>query len=253
MAETGPRPPAVRTSPLDAAVLEQTMRRLVVRELAAFIGHEVNQPLGAIAAHAAAGQRWLQKGNFNEVAAALREIAADVERAACAVRGFADRSPPDDEQVSIDCNAVVRNVLSLAKDTIDGNSISVSTDLEDALPPVHADVAELHRLILNAVMNAVESMAAGDRLRDLSITTRAIPVDQVLVTIRDSGPGIAPEHSEHLFERFFSTRPGHLGMGLAVSRSIAESCGGGIRLESNADRGATLSIELPASKESQDV
>src|SRR3954447_5313554 len=78
MAGPPPRPPADRTSPLDAAALEQTMRKLVVRELAGFMGHEVNQPLGAIAAHAAAGERWLQKGNYNEVAAALRDIAADV-------------------------------------------------------------------------------------------------------------------------------------------------------------------------------
>jgi signal transduction histidine kinase len=111
---------------------------------------------------------------------------------------------------------------------------------------VLADRVQLQQVIINLVMNGIESMASvDDRPRELLICSRGHEGDQVLVTVQDAGIGIDPNNADQLFSAFFTTKPGGMGMGLSISRSIIEAHGGRFWATANADHGATFHFVLP--------
>ena len=130
------------------------------------------------------------------------------------------------------------------------NGVSVRTELVEGLPRVQGDRVELQQVILNLILNAVEAMSEmSEGSRELLITTGKTESGEVLVAVRDSGPGLAPAALEHLFKAFHTTKPNGLGLGLSICRSIVEARGGRLWASANAPRGAVLQFTLPAHPE----
>ena len=123
----------------------------------------------------------------------------------------------------------------------------MQADLADGLPLVEGDRVQLQQVILNLIVNAVEAMSgASDGTRELLVSSRKADPDGVLVEVRDSGPGLAPETLEHVFDAFYTTKPGGLGMGLSICRSIIDAHGGRLWASANLPHGASFQFALPA-------
>jgi signal transduction histidine kinase len=123
----------------------------------------------------------------------------------------------------------------------------VGTELARGLPPIRGDRVKLQQVILNLIVNAFEAMSGvGEGPRELLISSEKVESGDALVSVRDSGPGLAPATGERLFESFYTTKPGGLGLGLSICRSIIEAHGGRMWAGANAPRGAVFQFTLPA-------
>jgi signal transduction histidine kinase len=146
----------------------------------------------------------------------------------------------------LNLNEAVREVIELARGETRKNGISVQTDLAEGIELLEGDRVQLQQVILNLVMNAVEAMnATSEGARELLISTRKTEPDVVLVAVRDSGPGLAPATLDQLFDAFYTTKPGGLGLGLSICRSIIETHGGRLSAKANVPRGAIFEFSLP--------
>jgi signal transduction histidine kinase len=127
------------------------------------------------------------------------------------------------------------------------NGASVQTALGKGLPLVEGDRVQLQQVVLNLIVNAVQAMGTlAQGPRELFVTTAHAEPNGVLVTVKDSGPGLDPESLERLFDPFYTTKPGGLGMGLSICRSIIEAHGGRLWVTANLPRGATFHFTVPA-------
>ena len=230
--------------------LAHANRVATMGQLTASIAHEVNQPIAATVANAQAALRWLraEPPNLEELQQTLGRIVRDGQRAGAVVgriRNHIKKAPPSDERVDI--NAAIREVIELTRNEAMKTGVSVQTDLVEGLPPVRGDRVELQQVILNLILNALEAMSEmTGSSRELLITTRRTESDEVLVAVRDSGPGLAPATNEHLFTAFYTTKPNGLGLGLSICRSIIEAHGGRLSASANAPRGTIFQFTLPA-------
>jgi len=220
----------------------------VLGEMTASIAHEVSQPLSAIRTDTEAGLIWLNRAepNIGEVRASIVHIAESAARAAdviARVRGMAARRSPELTQVSI--NSVIEDAVAFLGHELRRNDVTVSLDLAQNIPSVLADVTQLQQVVVNLAMNAVQAMAQTDTgLRQL--TVRSCRQDSlVIVMLDDTGPGIASENLHRVFESFFTTKEGGMGLGLRICKSIIESCGGRISAENFSNRGARITFSLP--------
>ena len=206
--------------------LAHANRVATMGQLTASIAHEVNQPIAATVTNAQAALRWLgaEPPNLDEVRQALGRIVRDGDRAGAVVgriRDLIKKAPPRDERVEI--NAAIREVIELTRSEAMKNGVLVQTELVEGLPLVRGDRVELQQVILNLILNAIEAMSeTSEGPRELLITTGKTESDDVLVAVRDSGPGLAPAALEHLFKAFHTTKPNGLGLGLSICRSIIE-------------------------------
>ena len=231
------------------AELARVSRVTTLGELTASIAHEVNQPLGAMVANAAACTRWLAADPPESVKAqrALESIAADGRRASeiiGRIRALVKRQAPRKDLV--DVNLKITQVIELAADEIRRNGIVSRTELAEGLPRVEGDRVQLQQVLLNLILNAIDAMSPiRDRARELTIVSRRDGPDAVLVEVRDTGPGLEPGHAERLFEPFFTTKAEGLGIGLSISRSIVEAHDGRLWAESNRPHGAVFRFSLP--------
>ena len=217
--------------------LARVSRVTMMGELTAAIAHEVNQPLGAMVANAAACTRWLAAGPPETAKArrALESIAADGRRASeiiGRIRELVKRQSPRKDLVDVNVN--VREVIELAADEIRRNHIALRTELADGLPRVEGDPVQLQQVLLNLILNAIDAMSPiGERARKLTIVSRRDSPQTVLVEVRDTGTGLDPESAAQVFEPFYTTKPDGLGIGLSISRSIVEAHGGQLWVNPN--------------------
>jgi C4-dicarboxylate-specific signal transduction histidine kinase len=160
------------------------------------------------------------------------------------MRALIKKAPARKDAVAI--NDAILEVIALTRTEAANNSVSVRTQLAAGLPCVQGDRVQLQQVLLNLIINAIEAMRdVGEEERELLISTRNEP-DGVSVEVRDSGPGFAPETLDHVFEAFYTTKPGGLGMGLSICRSIIEAHGGRLWASPNLPRGASFQFALPA-------
>lgn len=220
-------------------------------ELTASIAHEVNQPLAAIAANGAAGMRWLARPDpdLAEVRELTESIVADTQHAAdiiARIRAMAARREPGQTLLSLD--DVIRDALLFLRQEVQARAVTISHHLAQAAPPVLGDRTQLQQVIVNLAINAMQAMAqTGGTRRKIAISTIVPDPDSVRCMIEDSGPGVKPEHLARLFESFFTTKEGGMGMGLPICRSIIEAHGGHINADNySAEGGARFSFTLPA-------
>jgi PAS domain S-box-containing protein len=236
------------------AVLAHVTRVTTLGELAASIAHEVNQPLAAVVTNCNAGLRWLAGSppNLDELAGCLRRIIQDGNRASevvTRIRSLVRRSAPVKE--GLDLNDRVREVLRIANAEARRYGVSVRTELAP-VPPVRGDRVQLQQVILNLVMNGIESMKdVMDRPRELLIRSGPVKSSQVLLAVEDRGVGLDEQSVERVFEAFYTTKPEGMGMGLSISRSIVEAHGGRLWAEPNDDYGARFQLTLPIERGSQ--
>ncbi|MEX3957684.1 ATP-binding protein [Trinickia sp. EG282A] len=233
--------------------LAHANRVMTMGQLTASISHEIRQPIGACATNAEAGLRWLSapSPDLEEVRQAFERITKDARRASEVmnrIRGLVRNAPTDKEWVQI--NEAIREVITLTRVEAEKNSVSVRMELAEDLPLVQGDRVQLQQVMLNLIMNAIDAMSAvDDGPRELTISTGKDEPNAVLVTVCDSGPGVRPENVERLFEPFYTTKAGGMGMGLSICRSIVESHGGMLRLSANVPRGAVFQFTVPGERD----
>ena len=231
------------------------MNRLsMMGELAASLAHEIKQPIAAARNNARAAMNFLDKQppDLGEVREALDCVVGDADRAGQIIDRIRDhikKAPPRKER--FDLNEAINEVIVLARGEITKNGVSVQTRLTEGVLPVEGDRVQLQQVVLNLILNAVEAMGSvQEGARELSISTEQTEANGVLVAVRDSGPGIDPEHLERVFEAFYTTKSGGVGMGLSICRSIIDAHGGRLWAETNEPRGAVFRFSLPGAEAS---
>jgi signal transduction histidine kinase len=229
--------------------LEHVSRVALAGELATNLAHEVNQPLGAMVANAAACSRWLaaKPPATAKALRALDSIAADGRRASeiiGRIRALAKRQASRKELV--DVNRKIAQVIELAADEILRHGITLRTELAEGLPRIEGDRVQLQQVLLNLILNAIDAMSPiRDRPRELAVASRRDGANAVLVEVRDSGPGIDAAQAARLFEPFYTTKSDGLGIGLSISRSLIEAHGGRLWACANEPCGAVFRFSLP--------
>src|SRR6266566_916273 len=199
------------------------MNRLsVMGELTASLAHEIAQPIATARNNARAAIGFLDRSppDLSEVREALECIVADADRAGDIIDRIRDqikKAPP--RKGRFDLNQAIDEVIVLARSAITKNGASVQTRLTEGLAPIQGDRVQLQQVVLNLILNAVEAMSSVEvEARELLISTEQNQTGDVLVAVRDSGPGIEPEHVERVFEAFYTTKSGGTGMGLSICR-----------------------------------
>jgi C4-dicarboxylate-specific signal transduction histidine kinase len=229
--------------------LAHVNRVTTMGELAASIAHELKQPIAAAVTNADAALLWLgtQPPNLEEVRQALGCIVKDGNRASDVIgriSALIKKAPPRKDGLAI--NEAILEVIALTRGEVVKNGVSLQTQLAEDLPLIQGDRVQLQQAILNLIINAIEAMSGvSERSRELLIGTRKDASDAVLVAVQDSGPGLKPESLDHLFDAFYTPKPGGMGMGLSICRSIVEDHGGRIWASRTAGPGATVQFTLP--------
>ena len=218
-------------------------------QFAASIAHEVSQPIAAILTNAQAGLRWLQAEPPEpvEVRQTFERVVRDASRAAAVVQGIRNlvkKAPHHKDRLEI--NAPVREVVEFSLSEAKKHRVSVRTDFAEGSLSVLGDRVQLQQVVLNLITNAIEAMSGNEELRQLHVTTGRNESGEVLVAVRDTGPGLAPAIKQDLFKAFQTTKPSGLGLGLSICHSIVESHGGRLWASDNSPRGTVFQFALPS-------
>lgn len=230
------------------AEMARVLRVGTMGEMAAQLAHELTQPLSAIANYAAGCRRRMQAAPDMppELIEVVDRIGREALRAGAIIRRlreFLQKAAP--QRAPVDVNALVRVVADMIEGETRETGVTVELLLQDDLPVVQADSVEIEQLLLNLVRNGLEAMHAHPGpAPTLAIETRLVRGGAVEVQVRDSGPGLPMEAVEEIFAPFHTTKPGGLGMGLAISRTIVELHGGTLTATSS-PHGATFRVTLP--------
>jgi PAS domain S-box-containing protein len=230
--------------------LAHANRVTTMGQLTASIAHEVNQPLAAAVTSAEAGLRWLaaQPPDLEEVREAFDRIVKAGSRAGEVIgriRALIKKVP--ERKAPLDINETIVETIALTRSEMRHHCILLQTELANGLPSIWGDRVQLQQVILNLIVNAIEAMSeVSEGSRELLISTSADGPDGVIVTVRDSGPGLKPESLGHLFDPFYTSKPAGMGMGLSICRSIIEVHGGRVWAAANLLQGASFHFSLPA-------
>jgi PAS domain S-box-containing protein len=231
--------------------LAHANRVATMGQLSASIAHEVNQPITATVNNASAALRWLGKEppELEKARQAPSRILATGNRASEVIgrmRVLLKKAPLRKEDVEI--NEAILEVIALTRGEVAKNGISMQTQLAERLPLIQGDRVQLQQVILNLIINAVEALSSvGEGPRELMISTGEAESEGVLVVVRDSGPGLPLASVERVFETFYTTKQGGLGLGLSICRSIIEAHGGQLWASANVPRGAIFQFTCPGS------
>jgi PAS domain S-box-containing protein len=229
--------------------LTHATRVATLGQLTASIAHEVGQPIAAAVTNARVGLRLLgvHPPDLEEAREAFRDILKNGERTReiiDRIRGLVKKTQSRKERVNI--NDVIQDVIALTRSEVTGHRVSLKAELATDLPFIQGDPVQLQQVIVNLILNAVQSMSCNDdQARVLRISTEADASNGVLVTVRDTGPGLRPNDADRLFEAFYTTKPTGMGMGLSISRSIIEDHGGRLWASANVPRGAIFQFTVP--------
>jgi PAS domain S-box-containing protein len=232
--------------------LAHVTRMTTLGQLTASIAHEVNQPLTGVVMNGAACLRWLGREPpvLDEVRTSVEAMISDAQRASEVIeriRALARKTNP--EKAPLDINGVIHDVIRLVQREMLSHRVSLRLELAPALPQVLGDRVQLQQVIINLVINSVQAMeSVTNRPRRLLIRSQQDKADHVLVEVHDSGPGFDTESASGLFDAFFTTKPGGMGMGLSICRSIIDAHGGRVWASGRAGQGAIFRFTLPLSR-----
>jgi PAS domain S-box-containing protein len=233
--------------------LARVGRVAVMGELAASLAHEVNNPVGAIVANASAGQRLIAAGKIGteELKELLADIVADGRRAGEVIQGIRNMVRKGEARRSlIPIEDTIRQLLRIVHADAIGREVKMTAKVDPDAGQVWGDPVQLLQVLLNLALNAVEAMSAvRPDARRLFIRAGRDGNGDILVSVRDSGPGFPSGMAEELFEPFFSTKSDGTGMGLAISRSIIEAHGGTLSAENCDGGGACFTVRLPEAQD----
>jgi PAS domain S-box-containing protein len=230
--------------------LAHASRLALVGELTAMIAHEINQPLGAILSNAEAAEMLLdsRKGTKQQLRGILADIRDDDLRASEAIRSIRNLLRRNDLELKLlDLNEVVAEVLRFVKGDALLRHVEIQTDLTSDLPSIHGDRVYLQQVLLNLILNGMDAMAdTPEAKRWLVVGTDRRDTSQVEVRVIDNGHGIPADKLRRIFDSFFTTKTGGMGLGLSIAKSIVRTHLGEIVAENNPCGGATFRITLPA-------
>jgi PAS domain S-box-containing protein len=235
--------------------LAHANRIATLGQLAASIAHEVNQPIGATLMNAGTAARWLarQPPDLEKAMRSIDRILTDGKRAAdivSRIRGLAKKAPMHTESLGI--NEAILDIVRLTRGTTSEHSVSLKMQLSEHLPQIVGDKVQLQQVVLNLIMNAVEAVAdVKKNLRELLICTGKAGPDRILVQVHDLGAGLPHDDPERIFDAFYTTKDGGLGMRLSICRSIIEAHGGRLWATPNEPRGAAFYFILPSDQKAQ--
>ncbi len=232
--------------------LAHASRVTTMGELTASLAHEVNQPIAAAVTDANTCLRWLTRDqpDLDEAREAASRMAKDATRAAEIIarvrlmfkKGVAQRE-------LVDVSELLREMVILLRNEISRHSISVRTELAEALPQIMGDRVQLQQVVMNLIINSIDAMKDVEGTRELTINSRRAEGEQVMVSVTDTGVGLPSQQADQIFDAFFSTKAQGTGMGLRISRSIVESHGGRLWATDNSPRGASFNLTLPTKVE----
>ncbi len=222
-------------------------RTSTVGAFSASIAHEVNSPLAAVLANAQAALRWLrsQKPDVQEVTEAIAAIVADATRARDVIartRSFLSNAPASLQQ--LDIVAAAREANLLVEGALRDAGCAVHINAQHGLPHVEGDLVQMQQVFTNLLLNAAQAMAGQPGPRDITVSISRCD-DDVCVEVADTGPGILPERLERIFDPFQTTKPGGMGMGLAICRNCIEAQGGRIWVSGDHGSGAVFLFTVP--------
>jgi two-component system, LuxR family, sensor kinase FixL len=225
-------------------------RLAMLGEITAGIAHEVNQPLTAITNYAWASERLLGASDpdLAEVRNALHEIAAQATRAADTIRRLRRVAHGAElRRESTSLNSLIRELAELARSDAAPHDVRYQLELADDLPRLNADGGQVQQALLNLLWNALHALRGSMGSKEIRVRTRLNRAErEVEIQVCDNGPGVPPELVLRLFEPFFTTKPEGTGLGLAMSRTIAEAHGGTLTYQPNTPCGACFLMRLPA-------
>jgi C4-dicarboxylate-specific signal transduction histidine kinase len=223
-------------------------------ELAASIAHELNQPLAAVLTNAQAALRLLEKKkpDLEELHEILVDIVADDKRAGHVIRRLRtlfQKGPIAQETVQLE--ELVAGVVPLVRSGAQGANARINVKSAPNLPPVEVDPVQIQQVVMNLLANSIDAIQRLDSDRgdsdggDIDVEISRAGENGVLVTVRDNGPGLPAEEIGDVFKPFVTTKPGGMGMGLAICKSILDAHGGTISVENNVSGGCCFSFTLP--------
>jgi PAS domain S-box-containing protein len=231
--------------------LTRVARLTTVGAMAGSIAHEINQPLASVVMNASAGLRWLARSepNLEEARSAFGRIVNDGHRAAQIIAGIrAMFRKESTERSPVAVNELICDVVATSLGELKNRNVSLGLELVDDLPPVPADRVQLQQVLSNLVTNAIDSMVSVPQ-RSHTLTVRSERLDEwALISVRDTGTGIAPEQAERMFEAFYTTKPNGIGLGLSISRSIVESHNGRLSVLPIQPFGSVFQVLLPTGR-----
>ena len=218
-------------------------------ELSASMAHELNQPLAAILNNANAAMKFISgdRKDLDEVNEILNDIIKDDRRASGIIKKLRTLMSKKEMEFSpLNLNEIIWGVAKLTDRETSVRDVPLILELDDDLPHVKGDAIHLEQIILNLILNGTEAMVTIDRqFRKLRICTTEHDRDFIKVSVEDKGTGIDEAHINSIFETFYTTKPGGMGMGLSICRSIIEAHGGRLWAENNPDQGATVYFTVP--------
>ena len=234
------------------AELAHAARVATMGELTASIAHEVNQPLAAILSSAEAGLRWLRRDvpNLAEVETAVSRVVAQGDRASEIVnriRAFLKKKPT--QQDVLQFAEIIEEAALLVERELSKDNVILTINTEPELPLVRGDRVQLQQVLVNLMVNAGQAMSEQGGPRAVTVRAGHAESGGLAVTVKDTGPGIAPQDIPHLFQPFFTTKHGGMGMGLAICRTTVEAHGGQLSVVSSPGSGATFCLTLPVFRE----
>jgi signal transduction histidine kinase len=231
--------------------LAHLVRVHTVGEMSTAIAHEVNQPLVAIKNYALAARRRLAGVvDAAKVEELLDKIGAQASRAGDVLQSLrAMAKKHESEATKVEVGRLVANTLKLVELESRNGNIRLETSISPNLPPVFVDGIQIQQVVLNLTRNAIEAIEeAGIAGSVIKVGVVGTAEDEIVVSVADYGPGIAPDDAEHIFDPFYSTKGGGLGVGLSISRAIVEAHGGRLSLAPNEGGGCVFQFTLPVAK-----
>ena len=230
---------------------ERDARLMSMDAVTAAIAHEVGQPLTAVGLNASAAVSWLTsaKPDVKKALAALRDVSDAGQRTFAiikSIRATFAKEPGRASEFSL--NDLALDTASLLDRELAARKVALDFSLDEALPPIRADRVQMQRVLVNLLVNAIESLrAVSDRPRRVTIRSVSMDGESVLLQVSDTGPGIASEDMEHIFDVFFTTKATGTGLGLPLCRTIVEEHGGRLWASQDEPHGASFNLQLPRS------
>ncbi|MGH6903263.1 MAG: two-component system sensor histidine kinase NtrB [Geminicoccaceae bacterium] len=235
------------------AELVHVARLSAMGEMASALAHELNQPLTAIINYAQTTRGLLERHPDERTAGLASLLEKTVQQASRAgqiirrLRQFIAKGETD--RALEDVNAVVEEASALALIGTAGKGIAARRVLEKGLPPVLVDKIQIHQVITNLIRNRVDALEGVER-REIVISTRRAAAGTIEIAVADTGPGLAPEVAQRLFQPFVTTKPSGLGIGLSICRSIVDGHGGRLWASANPGGGTIFHVRLPTAEAS---
>jgi PAS domain S-box-containing protein len=233
--------------------LAHSNRVAAVGQLTASIAHELRQPLTAAVINGEAGLRWLamQPPELDQVKYSLEEAIKSAVRGSDIINSLMDLTKKQAlRKASVDINEAVQEVAVLIQGEAVKHGVSLRAQLAPRLAHIQGDRLQIQQVVLNLAVNAIQAMSAADGgRRELQIISESIGSEGVCVGVRDTGPGLSAESMPHLFEPFYTTKPGGIGIGLAICHSIIEAHGGRLWATACEPHGALFQFTIPARQE----